>query len=55
MIKRKCDTCGIAREAIESNEPACCSWYIESVVCGDKTINDCTEYIPEKEEENNEH
>lgn len=40
---KKCGTCKIAHEMPDM---ACCAWYIDNVVCGDKTTEDCTEYIP---------
>lgn len=43
----KCNTCKIDKEMPIG---ACCVWYMDNVVCGDKTTEDCTEYIPcEKE------
>jgi hypothetical protein len=48
----KCDNCIFDKEAPEG---ACCAWYIDNVVCGDKTTKDCTEYIPcENEKEGGE-
>ncbi len=40
---KKCGTCKIAHEMPDM---ACCVWYMDNVVCGDKTTEDCTEYIP---------
>ena len=40
---RKCYTCKIAKEMPDM---ACCAWYMDNVVCGDKTTEDCTAYIP---------
>ena len=40
---KKCGTCKIAHEM---SDMACCDWYMDNVVCGDKTTEDCTEYIP---------
>ena len=42
---KKCDTCKVTKVIRESKEPSCCAWYMDNVVCGDKTINDCEEYI----------
>lgn len=40
----KCDTCMVQKRVNESEEPACCVWFMENVVCGNKKIEDCTEY-----------
>ena len=40
---KKCGTCKIAHEMPDM---ACCAWYMDNVVCGDKTTEECTEYIP---------
>lgn len=37
----KCDTCKIAKEIQESKEPSCCAWYLENVICGNKTVDEC--------------
>lgn len=37
----KCDTCKVQRYIAESKELACCAWYMENVVCGDKSVEDC--------------
>ena len=42
---KKCDTCKVTKVIRESKEPSCCAWYMDNVICGDKTINDCEEYI----------
>ena len=39
----KCGTCKIYQELPDL---ACCAWYMDNVVCGDRTTKDCTEYIP---------
>lgn len=39
----KCNTCKIYKEMPDG---ACCIWYMDNVVCGDKTSEDCPEYIP---------
>lgn len=38
----KCNTCKIQKEAMKEN--ACCAWYMDNVVCGDKYIKDCPVY-----------
>ena len=40
----KCKTCKYNAEAKKSKEPACCAWYIDNVVCGNKTVKDCPVY-----------
>lgn len=45
-ISIPCDTCMIAEEVKQSKEPACCKWYMDNCVCGDKTVLDCTAYKP---------
>lgn len=39
-----CLSCEIYREAERCGEMACCAWYMDNVVCGDKAVSDCTEY-----------
>lgn len=43
----KCDTCKIYKEMPVC---ACCAWYMDNVVCGDKTAEECTEYIAYNDE-----
>lgn len=38
----KCKTCKVYHKAM--NKYACCKWYIENIVCGNKDVKDCTEY-----------
>lgn len=45
----KCETCGVMKRIEESNEPACCKWLMDNVICGDKTVEDCEVYEPIKE------
>lgn len=42
-IKKGCDTCKIHKEM-----PAfsCCAWYIDHVLLGNKTPEECPRYIP---------
>lgn len=42
----KCKTCEIYKELKECSADACCIWFMDNVVLGDKTIEDCTEYKP---------
>lgn len=44
----KCETCEMMKRIEASNEPACCIWYMDNVVCGDKSAEDCTAYQPPK-------
>ena len=41
---KKCNTCKIRKEIEKSTEPACCIWYMDNVVLGDKNVNDCEIY-----------
>ena len=40
----RCDTCKIQQLAIANEEPACCEWYMDNVICGDKNPEDCPVY-----------
>ena len=51
MIERRCSTCKTYAEAMASGEPACCSWYVDNVIFGDKTSDDCPEYEKKFKEE----
>lgn len=46
----KCETCEMMKRIEASNEPACCIWYMDNVVCGDKSVEDCTAYQSPKGE-----
>ena len=45
----KCDTCRIKKEIEKSTEPACCKWYMDNVVFGDKNVSDCEIYQEDTE------
>ena len=47
----RCDTCKIQQLVIASEEPACCEWYMDNVICGDKNPEDCPVYKKEQAEE----
>ena len=36
-----CEQCFILKKAELSKEPAACVWYIDNVICGNKTVEDC--------------
>lgn len=40
----KCESCKIFKEENESSGLAICAWYLENVVCGSKTVEECDEY-----------
>ena len=40
----KCDTCQVHKRVMESEEPACCTWLLDNVVLGDKSVEDCPVY-----------
>ena len=44
-MDKKCKTCLIHKQMNESKEPSCCAWYIDNVVLGVKTVDDCDVYI----------
>ena len=48
--RERCTTCDIQREVDASDAPACCPWYMNNVVCGDKTVQECPMYTPAKGE-----
>ena len=50
ITAKKCNTCKIGKEIEKSTEPACCIWYMDNVVLGDKNVNDCEIYQEEDEE-----
>jgi hypothetical protein len=46
----RCATCQVHRDATKSAEPACCVWFMDNVICGNKTADDCPVYEPMKGE-----
>ena len=46
---KKCNTCKVGKEIKKSTEPACCIWYMDNVVLGDKNVNDCEIYQEDTE------
>ena len=38
---KKCKNCKIQKQAEKSKEPACCAWYMDNVICGNKQVKDC--------------
>ena len=46
---KKCNTCKIRKEIEKSTEPACCIWYMDNVVLGDKNVNECEIYQEDTE------
>lgn len=44
----RCETCEVNKRVMESDEPSCCVWLMENVVCGGKTVEECTDYEPIK-------
>ena len=43
-MPEKCMKCPVYQKMLESNEPACCAWYIDNIVFGVKTVDDCPNY-----------
>lgn len=48
----RCKTCQVYADAIASVEPAACKWYIDNVVCGDKSTKSCPNYKPAEVDSN---
>lgn len=42
----RCKTCQVQAKASANDEPAVCRWYLDNVVCGDKSTKSCTNYKP---------
>lgn len=43
----KCGTCKNYQDATQSEDPACCAWYLDNVMCGEKYPDDCPEHEKE--------
>ena len=41
-MDKRCKTCKIYNKTV--NKYACCKWYMDNVVGGNKSTKDCTEY-----------
>lgn len=55
MCKKKeknmrCATCQVYADATEFDEPCVCIWFMDNVVCGNKSVDDCPVYEPLKGE-----
>lgn len=44
----KCKTCKVHEEICRSAEPACCVWFMDNVVIGGKSVDECPVYEPVK-------
>ena len=44
MTGEKCKTCEIYKMAQSQSSLACCIWYMDNVVLGNKKVEDCTDY-----------
>lgn len=44
----RCDTCEVMAEIRKSDAPACCKWFMDNVVCGNKSTKSCPHYKPAK-------
>lgn len=40
----KCKNCKVFHAVLYEATPSCCAWYLDNVVCGDKTVDDCLNY-----------
>ena len=41
-MDERCKKCKIYNKAL--NKFACCSWYMDNIVLGNKSVKDCPEY-----------
>lgn len=44
--RARCQTCQVQVKVSASTEPAVCRWYLDNVVCGDKSTKSCPNYKP---------
>ena len=44
----KCDKCEVTAKVNKSKEPSCCKWYMDHVVCGNESQENCPVYRPAK-------
>lgn len=42
----KCEKCKVQMRVNESDEPACCKWFMDNVVIGGKSVEACDVYEP---------
>ena len=42
VVSERCKTCKIYHKTM--NKIACCKWFMDNVICGNKSEKDCTEY-----------
>lgn len=47
----KCKTCKVHEEVCKSEVPACCKWFLDNVAIGDKSVEDCTDYEPVEDDD----
>lgn len=41
----RCDSCAVqARIDAQNGEPSVCEWFMRNCVCGNKQVEECTEY-----------
>ena len=40
----KCETCKVYEEVCKSEVPACCKWFLDNVVIGVDSVENCTDY-----------
>ena len=40
----KCNTCKVMADIYNSKDPACCAWFMDNVVLGNKSVDDCPKY-----------
>ena len=47
----KCDNCAIMAKMNKCDELCACAWYIDNVVCGNKSVEDCTSFKDKESED----
>ena len=50
----KCDNCAVMAKMNECEEACACAWYIDNVIFGEKSVDDCTAFkkVDNKENKN---
>lgn len=52
-VPNRCLNCSVYHEAISSDNPAVCIWYLEKHVIAGVSVARCTEYSPYRKEVDN--
>lgn len=48
----KCEDCLIMDRMRDCEDACCCVWYMDNVVLDNKTVDECTAFIPMNKEKN---